>query len=458
VRVGDVVAGRYRLEAVVGSGSHGVVYRGRCDDGAEVAVKTLRPGLLREGVVRARFEREVTAASRIRHPHVIATLDAGTDPDSGAPYLVQPLLRGVDLKVALLREKRFAPKVAVDLVVPVMAGLIALHREGIVHRDVKPSNIFLVGDEGGGVSPVLIDFGVAKFEREGEAGTVEGQKLGTPAYMAPEQIAGVLDLDGRADLWSIAVVLYELMTGANPFLGRTVAETFERVRKRRPPPLDTLVAEVDPVLAMVVARALEPDRALRYAAMEEFLGAVFDCPTLDAHTPGAALYERHEQALTVQRTDARGTVALLPLLPMHAGSGGGDEGKEAPRVAWVSPSLLEAVGNAPTALAEGYAREAPPRRWGVMAAGAAVVMGAFAAAYGAAGAAGAAGSYEVRVTTRPATATVTWDGARAVGGVTRVVARDGRTHTLRVEAPGHVGATVVFRDEAPPPVVELMAE
>ena len=128
MRVGDVVAGRYRLEAVIGSGSHGVVYRAECvDDGSLVAVKTLRPGLLRERVVRERFEREVTAASHIRHPNVIATLDAGADPESGAPYLVQPLLRGVDLKVALLREKRFAPRVAVDLVVPVMAGLIALH-------------------------------------------------------------------------------------------------------------------------------------------------------------------------------------------------------------------------------------------------------------------------------------------------------------------------------------------
>ncbi len=133
MRVGDVIHGRYRLEALLGSGSHGVVYEAvALDDGTLVAVKALRPWLAREGAVRTRFEREAAAASRIRHPNVIATLDAGVDPTSGEPFLVQPLLRGLDLKAALLREKRFAPKVAVDLMVPVMAGLIALHREGIV--------------------------------------------------------------------------------------------------------------------------------------------------------------------------------------------------------------------------------------------------------------------------------------------------------------------------------------
>lgn len=133
MRVGDVIHGRYRLEALLGSGSHGVVYEAvALDDGTPVAVKALRPWLAREGAVRTRFEREAAAASRIRHPNVIATLDAGVDPTSCEPFLVQPLLRGLDLKAALLREKRFAPKVAVDLMVPVMAGLIALHREGIV--------------------------------------------------------------------------------------------------------------------------------------------------------------------------------------------------------------------------------------------------------------------------------------------------------------------------------------
>jgi serine/threonine protein kinase len=130
-----VLAGRYRLADVIGSGSYGVVYAAdRLDGGPAVAVKTLRREMMRHAEVVRRFEQEVVLAARIRHPNLVEVLDAGTDPLDGSLFFVQPLLLGMDLKAALLREGKFAPRVAVDLMVPVMAALLALHREGIVPR------------------------------------------------------------------------------------------------------------------------------------------------------------------------------------------------------------------------------------------------------------------------------------------------------------------------------------
>jgi len=315
---GTDLARRYRLGPPLGAGTYGVVYAAtRLTDGAEVAIKTLRPEMTREPEVVRRFEQEAMLASRIRHPALIEVLEAGVDPRDGSPFIVQPLLRGTDLRAVLARQGRLPAAAAVDLMVPVMAGLLALHREGIVHRDVTPSNIVLVQGSDGAVVPTLIDFGVAKFllAGSGTPRTVTGQWLGTPAYMAPEQIAAPRDVDARCDVWSVGVVLFELITGANPFLAPSdLVETLRRVTQTRASLLRA-ASGVSPDLARVIDRALEPDRERRWRGMDDFLRALFDCPTIDEEVTGKILLGRHRTSLDVRHMRDDGTSSATPLVP-----------------------------------------------------------------------------------------------------------------------------------------------
>jgi hypothetical protein len=213
-RIGQLLGKKYRLQELLGSGGMGIVYGARHEStGRALAIKVLRPELAVRADWVERIAREARLAVEASHPNVVQVLDAGTD-DAGAPYLVLERLYGQPLD-ALLATALPLPA-TMHALIPVINALALLHQAGIVHRDVKPSNIFLSRDRAGRVTPKLLDFGIAKAV-EGAESTLTGLALGTPAYMAPEQLLGCRSLSPACDIWSIAVVCVRCLSGRLPF-------------------------------------------------------------------------------------------------------------------------------------------------------------------------------------------------------------------------------------------------
>jgi serine/threonine protein kinase len=206
--VGEVV-GPYRVDTLLGAGGMGRVYRALDGDGRPVALKLVRGDLARDSVFRRRFEREARIASQIVHPHLVPVLASGEQ--DGILYLVQRFIPGGSLEDRLRREGRLSIESTLAIASQVASGLAALTAEGMVHRDLKPANILL--DERG--SALITDFGLAK-DRQGTVLTRPGQALGSPHYMAPEQIRGE-EVSAATDVYSLGCVVYECLSGAPPF-------------------------------------------------------------------------------------------------------------------------------------------------------------------------------------------------------------------------------------------------
>jgi serine/threonine-protein kinase len=199
--------GRYRILERLGQGAMGVVYRGRDEAlDRDVAVKVMLAEAGDEAS-RARFEREARAAAKLQHPHIVTVYEMGEH--DGAPFIAMELLEGQDLQRAMHARAVADPAVAVPIALQVLEGLGHAHDRGIVHRDVKPSNVFLLE----GRHAKILDFGVARL---GEAMTVAGHVVGTPDYMSPEQVRAE-PVDGRSDLFSAALILYEMVSGTKPY-------------------------------------------------------------------------------------------------------------------------------------------------------------------------------------------------------------------------------------------------
>jgi serine/threonine-protein kinase len=252
--------GDYELDEVLGRGGMGVVYRGRRrGDGRAVAVKTLRRDLLATPGLIERFRRETRAAG-LAHPYVMPLLDTGEW--EGMPFLVMPLARnGLATR---MREFR-SPRAAAGLMAKVARGVDAAHRAGILHRDLKPGNILFDAAD----SPLVADFGLAKLvdELDTLSLTNTGAILGTPAYMAPEQALGARhEIGPPADVWSLGVILYELLTGHRPFEGGSREQTLDLVRKSDPRPPRSWRPEVDCGLDAIVLTCLAKDPARRFAS------------------------------------------------------------------------------------------------------------------------------------------------------------------------------------------------
>jgi len=219
--IGEVIDGRYRLDATLGRGGMGLVYRAtHVGMRRQVAVKILHPSLATSPEVRNRFEREALAVGKIDHPNCVATYDVGRL-SGGALYLAMELLEGRSLADVLEQERQIAPGRALHILAHVLRGLSAVHAAGLIHRDIKPENIFLIRVGEDLDFAKILDFGIAKpmsgeLSDDGVRLTQAGMAFGTPIYMAPEQALGN-PMDGRADLYAAAIIGYEMVCGQPPF-------------------------------------------------------------------------------------------------------------------------------------------------------------------------------------------------------------------------------------------------
>ena len=268
----DVLADRYRLEARLGGGGMGDVWRARSlVDGRDVAIKILRTLHTGDPVLVTRFLREARAARMVRHPNVVEVLDVGQTGE-GAPFIVEELLIGDDLSATLKSiGGTLRADIAIDLMLPIAEAVAGVHESGIVHRDLKPGNIFLarVGKK---TIPKLLDFGISQLSDTSDASriTTTGVALGTPAYMAPEQVMAQKDLDARVDVWALGVILYEMVAGKLPFQkGDTPGALYVQICTSNPPPLREFAADVPEAYERIVARCMQRERTERYASARE---------------------------------------------------------------------------------------------------------------------------------------------------------------------------------------------
>jgi serine/threonine-protein kinase len=265
---GNIVAGKYQLSAVLGEGGMGSVWlaKNRTLD-VDVALKLMRSELAEEveGVAE-RMLQEARAAASIGHPAIIQVFDFGFS-EFGDPFIVMELLRGESLAEAIHRRGKLRPSRAVQTLLPIVDALAAAHERGIVHRDLKPENIFLSRPPGNRLQPKVLDFGIAKLEQRGaERITRDGAVIGSPAYMAPEQLRGDPGVDARADVWSLSVVLYQMITGKRPFEGESYHASMWNVIHSEPKPIAEYQI-ADEGLWRIISRGLVKDANARYQSM-----------------------------------------------------------------------------------------------------------------------------------------------------------------------------------------------
>ncbi|MEO8901353.1 MAG: serine/threonine-protein kinase [Polyangiaceae bacterium] len=274
---GSRIAGRYRVQRKIGEGGMGVLYA--CMDTVltrEVAVKLMRRRLASEPQISERLLREARLAAQLRS-HVAQVFDCGTL-DSGEPYIVMELLSGRDLYATLRESGPLSPEALCSAMQQVCAGLMEAHEKGIIHRDLKPENLFCAREPDGSILLKIVDFGVSKqLTGRLRSMTNPTESVGSPQYMSPEQITTPSEVDARTDIWSLGVVMYELLTGSIPFNGPTAAQVCASVLSQSVPAISGFREDVPPALEFIVLRCLEKDRERRFpsvAALSEALASV----------------------------------------------------------------------------------------------------------------------------------------------------------------------------------------
>jgi len=246
-----------------------------------VAIKFMLPEAFANPEAIARFNREARAAVKLRSEHVARVLDTGTF-ETGAPYIVMEFLEGVDLSAELARSGPLHPSAAAEYLVQACEAIAEAHSLGIVHRDLKPANLFLTRRPDGSPLVKVLDFGISKATSLGDSGlqmTKTAAVMGSPLYMSPEQMKSAKDVDGRTDVWSLGVILYELLGGAVPFNSDTLGALMASVLTEPPAPLVTRRAGLPPELYAIVDRCLQKDRQHRCQNVAELAMALAPfCP------------------------------------------------------------------------------------------------------------------------------------------------------------------------------------
>jgi eukaryotic-like serine/threonine-protein kinase len=329
VKPGDTVAGKFLVTEYIAVGGMGIVYGAtHLELETPVALKFVRPEFAAEEDLVLRFLNEARSAAQLKSEHVARVMDCGRLP-SGIPYLVMERLEGSDLATTLRRIGPLPIEVATDYVLQACQALDEAHAALIVHRDIKPENLFLTRRPDGSPLIKILDFGISKQLRhstEQRALTLAGQgSLGSPSYMSPEQMKTPHDVDARSDIWSIGIVLYELLTGTAPFEAQTVAQTCARVLTMPMPSLRQVRPDVPPQLEAIVSRCLEKERTLRFASIQElvlalqpFSSTAADAPTLRVTPVEAEAVRRAAQSSTDDALDGVSrTRSSVPEVVVH---------------------------------------------------------------------------------------------------------------------------------------------
>jgi serine/threonine protein kinase len=307
-------AGRYELREELGRGSMGVVHRAHDPViGRDVAVKTLHlsetgTGMSREELV-SRFQTEARAAGLLNHPNIVVVFDAGEE--DGLFYITMELVEGRSLQTLLDGRQLFPLPRVMKLMEQVCSALDFAHQHNVVHRDIKPANLMLTGDD----TVKITDFGTAKILQFGTAQTAH--VLGTPSYMSPEQVKGK-PVDGRSDIFSLGVILYELLTGEKPFPGQNITTVIYKIINEEPIPVQALDSSIHPGLSIVIKRALAKDPAARYKNCNEFLHALKNYHNLtDPNATGRATPKNPPAGTPLVRTPGPSTRPPVSLPSGH---------------------------------------------------------------------------------------------------------------------------------------------
>ena len=279
VAPGDLLAGKYRVERMLGRGAMGVVVAARHIQLEQiVAIKLLAPEAMEDEVAIERFLREARAAAKLRSDHVARVLDVGRL-DDRAPYMVMEYLDGADLGEVLDLEGPFSPEIACEYIVQACDAVAEAHARGIVHRDLKPENLYLTTRVGGAWMVKVLDFGLSKVLTEKQGALTQTRAvMGSPLYMAPEQLRSSRSASPPSDVWALGVVLFELLTRCWPFEAESLPELCLKVTREPPRALHEVRGDVPAGLVAVVERCLEkepearyPDAAALAVALEPFL-------------------------------------------------------------------------------------------------------------------------------------------------------------------------------------------
>lgn len=337
VSIGELLEGKYRVVRLIGTGGMGSVYEGEnVLISRRVAIKVLHPGLGQKRSIVARFEQEARAAGKIQNDHINEVIDIGTLED-GSKFIVLEFLEGETLRQRLKRAGALTPMQAAQIVMQVLRGLASAHRAGIVHRDLKPGNIFILWEKLGQRDFVkIIDFGVSKFTVD-DAASVDALDnpdtvVGTPHYMAPEQIRHCADVDARADLYSVGIILYKAVTGKVPYNAKTIHELIVQLVQGEPADATKWVPDLDPGFLAILRKATERETTARYQSADEFLAALEQWSlTMQAnvlpHFTEDGMISSVKSALRVGGTPSELSISALSSASRRLSALGGDKGR-----------------------------------------------------------------------------------------------------------------------------------
>jgi len=274
LQIGQVLHDSYQLTRVLGEGGMGTVYEAVHVRLAKkrFAIKVLHAEVLNLPAVFARFRREAEIATELGHPNIVDVLDFNHT-DEGEPYMVMEFLEGEDLAHRLRRTGRLPVSEVIAVMQQVGSGLQAAHDQGIVHRDMKPDNIFLVRQPGGGFQAKVLDFGISKIRHSTSVVTRENAVMGTPQYMSPEQAQGAVgDIDHRTDIFALGAICFQALSGQLPFDAPTLLGVLYQVCNAEPAPIQSLVPELPAPVDAVLRRALAKQISARYSRVDEMVG------------------------------------------------------------------------------------------------------------------------------------------------------------------------------------------
>jgi hypothetical protein len=348
--VGDAIAGRYDLLAHLGDGGTASVWKAHDRTlQRDVAIKFLY--VVDERAIedmRKQFLREARIACAVKHRNVIQTMDFGQTAE-GRAYMVMELLHGEEISDRLGREPPLELPEIIKTISGVLRGLQAIHDAGIVHRDLKPENVYLEHDDEG-VYPKILDFGIAKSvdrrrgSRRSVLTTKEGLIVGTPEYMSPEQARGQPDLDGRSDVWSVGVILFELLTHVLPFDASSEADVIIKVVTTDAPRLRQIQPSIPNAIDELVAKALSRDRTQRFQSANEMLQALVRAEhSVEAERSQQGKKRPYRTALWLLAIGAVSVLGIIAL-PARPGVHGADDGRAASTVTVELRGVPEAAG------------------------------------------------------------------------------------------------------------------